>query len=372
VTLPRSQHLILVFLAIASLVVNLLCLKEWGIRHGADTQRYLQGAENLLASHPLQDKQSSYLGYVAVVGVCRALAIGERGVVAFQIVVAALATLAVYELGRRLSGSLAGVLAAAFFVINVDLARWHVYLLTDSLYMSLVLLTTWMIARAPRSAMWWYVGAGLMVLFTGFVRPNGWLFVPIALIYWIAQTSMTRRLKWSAAVAVLLTFAGSLTFIGAFRNAIELERPDLSLREGVVVWNFPGWRRSMPPEPDMQAGLVGSIRYGARHPWATGRLAATRVAVELAHARPFYSAAHNAAILIILALVYPLVVLGFLRYRRQPLTLLIAAVIGSDLLVVAGTFADWDGRFLLHTFPLMGVLAACEATRWLVPDAVRT
>lgn len=94
--------------------------------------------------------------------------------------------------------------------------------------------------------MWWHVGAALIVLFIAFLRLNGWLFVPIALTYWVAQTSVRRPRKWTAAASVSLMFAGSLMFIGAFRNAIRLERPDLSLLDGVVIWNFQGWRLSMP------------------------------------------------------------------------------------------------------------------------------
>ena len=44
--------------------------------------------------------------------------------------------------------------------------------------------------------------------------------------------------------------------------------------------------------------------------------------------------------------------------RRKPLAQLAIAVILAHLLVVALTFADWDGRWLLYVLPLIGLLAA--------------
>ena len=352
-----------VALVAASVVVNVAIAAAVGIQEGFDTRVFRSGAAHMLAGEPLQGKEPSYRGYSALLAVCRTAGIGERGAIAFQFAVAALATLALFALGRSLGGVTAGVLAAAFFVVDIDVARWHVYLLTDSLYMSLVVLTTWSVHRASSGSWLSFAGAAAIVACAAILRPNGWLLLPIALIYWIVRTSAKPPLKLAASVAVLLSFAGALAFGGTSRVAFQSERPDESLRQGVLISNFDGWRLAMPADAASgEPGVGRVVSYILRHPWATTKLAAARVGIELAHARPFYSTAHNVVVLGMLALIYPLVVLGFARHADQPLMWLMAAIVISDFLVVAATFADWDGRFLLHTFPLMAVCAASGAT----------
>jgi hypothetical protein len=349
-------------LVAASIIVNVAIVAAVGIQEGFDTRVFRSGAAHMLSGEALQGKEPSYRGYAALLAVCGTVGIGERGAIAFQFGVAALATLALFALGRSLGGVTAGALAAAFFVVDVDVARWHVYLLTDSLYMSLVVLVTWSVHRAARGSWPARAGAAAIVACAAALRPNGWLLVPIASIYWITRTSLGSSLKFAASVAVLLAFAGTLASGGTSRGAFQSERPDESLRQGVLISNFDGWRLTMPADAAPgEPGVGGILSYILRHPWATTKLAAARVGIELAHARPFYSRAHNVVVLGMLALIYPFVAMGFARYADQPLVWLMAAIVVSDLLVVAATFADWDGRFLLHTFPLMMVLASAGA-----------
>lgn len=56
---------------------------------------------------------------------------------------------------------------------------------------------------------------------------------------------------------------------------------------------------------------------------------------------------------------YLLAVVGLFTTLRESLARLLIAVMAGNLLVVALTWADWDGRFLLYIFPLIGIFAAC-------------
>jgi hypothetical protein len=90
-----------------------------------------------------------------------------------------------------------------------------------------------------------------------------------------------------------------------------------------------------------------------------GVRAVNRVAAEIAHVRGHYSTAHNAAVVALLAVVYPLAIAGFARRRRRPLSLLMLAVVAGHIAIVAVTFYDYDGRYLLYVFPLIVVFASC-------------
>ena len=100
---------LLVCLALASILVNILFLTWFGIHTGNDTFRYLTGAEDLLNGRPFRIPfMSQYLGYVGVVALSSVAGTGLTGIVALQLVAAALAALALFDLGRQLCGRLRG------------------------------------------------------------------------------------------------------------------------------------------------------------------------------------------------------------------------------------------------------------------------
>jgi hypothetical protein len=132
--------------------------------------------------------------------------------------------------------------------------------------------------------------------------------------------------------------------------------PAEMLRRGQTIWAFDGWRIEMPPDAvfnDGHPAPADAIVYAWRHPASTVTLMAARVAVHFAHVRPYFSAAHNAFVVVWLAPVYVLAAWGFWRWRRHPLSLWCLAVIATQTAIVALTHADWDGRYLAHVLPLM-------------------
>jgi hypothetical protein len=95
------------------------------------------------------------------------------------------------------------------------------------------------------------------------------------------------------------------------------------------------------------------------------------VLTELAHARPFYSRSHNLAISPFLPPFYLLAALGFVVVRKQRLAWLLAGIIAGHVAVIGLTFADWDGRFLRHFLPLVGVLFARGLLHAIDPHRLR-
>ncbi|HZR25939.1 MAG TPA: glycosyltransferase family 39 protein [Vicinamibacterales bacterium] len=346
---------------VASLVVNLGLLAMTGVHIGGDTVRYVEGAGNLLSGRPLEGMQALFPGYIALVAASAKLGAGTLGVVVVQIAVAALATLALFRIGRRLSNVACGTIAALLFALNVDLARWHLFVLTDSLYISLVIIATYAAHEAAERGGWRYVAASVLVLVAATLRPHGRVLIVSAALYWIARRPTLRRdavVAYAAAAILLIALAVTT---GATLRA-EAETPGRWLGNGVVIWSDTASQLSMPHDAVVDPAAAGAtstapLRYAARHPIATLRLAVTRVSVELWHARRFYSRAHNAAVVALLGVTYACAVVGFLRRRHQPIAWLMAIVVASHLAFVAATFADWDGRFVLYVLPLIDVFA---------------
>ena len=234
------------------------------------------------------------------------------------------------------------MLAAGFFVIDYAIARWHLYLLTDSLYISLVAVATWATHRAVGRGARAYLAACAVLLMAALVRPNGWLMVPVAAIYWIARSGLGRRMKRAAAAGVVLVCLGGAATIAVVQFGDEaIARRSLTAEQRRQRLPFAGvmtLRQRLNP---------------ARMP--------LRLAIELAHVQPKSSIRHNVMVVAVLAVVYPLAVVGFVKSRGQPLARLMAAIVAGHLMVIAVTFFDRDGRYLLYFFPLLIVFAASGA-----------
>jgi 4-amino-4-deoxy-L-arabinose transferase-like glycosyltransferase len=351
--------------ALAILFAGYPALCAWLLTHGGirvvgDGVVYVQAAEDLSQGRPLPEFLRSRFVYVCLIAICQCTGIGLGALVAFQILSAGIAAIALYDLGRRLCGPWAGIVAAAILLLNPDLIRWHAFILTDSLYISSVIIASWAMNWALLHGKVGYgLAIGILAL-AAFLRPNGWILVFLAGCYWFFSLTTRLRVRVAGISLAGIAFVAGCFFVLVFHPGLLTNSPDTMLRRGEVIWGFPASRLSMPSETDTDdGGLSGAIGYVLRHPLASTKLAAVRVFTEMAHTRPFYSRAHNLFCLIFLVPVYVLAVSGFLRRCRQPLAWLLMVVIVSHLLVQAVNYADWDGRFLLYVLPLIGVLAAC-------------
>jgi 4-amino-4-deoxy-L-arabinose transferase-like glycosyltransferase len=353
----RQRRMAALLLISLFLLMNLAILMAIGVRIAGDSPRYLDGAENLLRGLPLQERQAYYIGYLLLIAFCRLIGVGVAGVIAIQLMMAGLAACALYDLGRRLHGESAGLFAAGLFVLNPDIARWNAYILTDSLYISLVILAVWSTQKAFELGRYWYLLAAAVLASATLIRPNGSVLILVSLLY-LTSGIKDRNLRRLTTCAVLLaSILGALALLRSYTLHFG-DNPVTALRYGVT--GISEWDVVMPSEPEPFAGeWTDLIGYIARHPFASLRLGATRVVIELIHARPFFSFRHNALLLLSLPVIYLLALAGLrLSINRSAARLIVLTVI-AHLAVVAATYADWDGRFLLHVLPLICLLSSC-------------
>jgi hypothetical protein len=348
----------------ASLAMSAVVIGARGIQLGTDAGRYIPAAQELLAGHiPTAQRASSYLGFETILAAVIALTGRPQAVVWVNALAVAIAAAVVAALAGQLSGSLADAAAAAVFVANIEFAVWSGYVLTDALYAAAVVFAVAAIYFAGERRGGTYAVAAAAALFAALVRPNGWLLVPVALVYLIG-----RRRPSLAAIAVL-AFAALTLIIAPRVSEVDSVKPEQALVEGRVIWGSDAWRVSMPAPLRPVADWSEGLQYGLEHPLASLRLAAVRIGAELLHARPFYSRNHNLVVVAFYMPLYALALLGLWRARAQPLARLIAITVGAHLALVGVTFADWDGRFLIHVAPLITVLAGSGLSSAVSRDA---
>jgi hypothetical protein len=346
--------------------VNLGILAWSGVSSGGDTGIYLDGARQLMAGEPLTARQPSYLGYIVVVAFFTATGLGLVGLVVAQIAAATLAAAAVYRLAVAIGGSVAGVLAVLFFALDFETNRWHAYVLADSLYTSALAIAVWLVhdAGARGSSARRRAGAAVVLIVAALIRPEGWFLIPAAAIYWVLRGVPANSGRALGVGAVALGCAALVIVLAPrLQGNVQAVGPGEMLRQGQTIWDYDGWRLSMPDAAAADradGGAADAVAYALRHPVSTLRLMAARLFVHFAHVRPFFSTPHNLYSIAWLVPVYALAIYGAWS-ASGPLVWWIAAAIGTQTLVVALTHADWDGRYLAHVLPIIYPFAGTGA-----------
>ncbi|MDQ2770081.1 MAG: glycosyltransferase family 39 protein, partial [Bacteroidota bacterium] len=160
----------------------LVQLYFWHKFHGPhfvnDSARYLEYARNIAERGYFEPGHNlRYVLYPLFQSGWLRLGLGWPGIVVGQMAVSALATRAIYRGTRRLAGGVSGAaaLATLAFIAWPDIQQFNVFLLTESLFISLVALAfgAFTRVRAGRPANWAVL---LLVLaLATLARPNGFL-----------------------------------------------------------------------------------------------------------------------------------------------------------------------------------------------------
>ena len=352
------------------LLVN-LALMPHGVFAGGDSPRYVDGGQDLAAGQPLTvEKGVSYLGYIGLVAGSMAAGLSLYGVVIAQLAAALAAIAAIYDLGRSLGGHRAGMVAAGLLAADAWLGVQNFVVMTDALYSSLVVIATWAIYRAGERGGWNFLIALAAAVTAASVRPNGYLLIPIGLMYVIWRRIPDRRWRWAGIAVVLAALLAAAALPSWLHGEVAAENPGGGFQIGLTVWRWPQrlyWLVLMPPDPALDGGdWLTVARYGLAHPLATGWLMIVRVAIHFANVRPDASLLMNVTSSLWLAWVYPLAAIGFVQNRRGAagaLAGLCLAIIGAHTAVVALTWADQHGRFLFYVLPLLYLFAAAAVSR---------
>jgi hypothetical protein len=270
----------------ASLATNFAVLANHGVFLRGDSLRYVDRANRVFHHVEFSGKQGSYSGYIFFLVFLRYLHLSSVGVVTVQICVSAAAGLALYELAKHLAGRMAGLLAAFLFLLNPDIFRWNLFVLTDALYIDFVILAWWAIWKASGS-LWAKTLSFAVVLFPSSIRPNGWPLPLIAVSYWILLQLKNRLAKLVLIAALFISFGYGLSRVRFFVSGIENESPLRALANRVIIWGYPHPFEGATTSNSVDWRKMGL--YVVRNPISTTKVAGLRVAAEFGHVRPFYS-----------------------------------------------------------------------------------
>lgn len=241
----------------------------------ADSEWYLRYAHALLAGKPIGGHMDDilYMGYNFLLALL--LAIGKQpvAVLFLQSVTAGLAVILVYQIARMLFNRTTAIIASYLYCYYTwPITLWSVYILSDSFFITLLLLCVFFLIKALDSGrrtfqILFVVTACYVLIF----RPTGILIIGCVVIYLLINANRKRLVEWlhryrwvlggAAATALLALVYGWAT------GRLDPFMESLRFNAKMVLYNIyaKGWiyDRATPADhsykPDYEIDVMDSL-----------------------------------------------------------------------------------------------------------------
>ena len=349
----------LLLLVVGSLAPELVRFVGVGPKIAPDSAAYLNAAEGL----PSVDAEWwGKILYVLLLRIGQGMGSAEWFAVCLQFLAASAAGIALVDLGTRNGTSRPGWLAAAVWLLNPQTAQWTSVVMTDSAFMSLMLLVLWAVMRALAGRGRW-ASALLPALMVGMLRPNGLLAIAAVSVLWIWSSGRSHSVVHAAlpariasTVVVVVTVVLVIGLSPAHRSGTggADDRPLVRLVAGEVVWGETAWSRPMPPPPDTDRSLGALVRYATSEPVPTIDIGLRRIVVEVIQVRPHYPLPVNIVVGGTMLLYLGAAILGAATAAGRVLRRPVLALALPMLAAIGATWASPEGRFGWAVLVLLG------------------
>ena len=349
-------------------LVQVLFWRKFGGPHFVnDSARYLEYARGIAERGYFEPGHNlRYVLYPLFQSLWLRLGLGWPGIAAGQMAVSALATRAIYRGTRRLApgGRTAAALATLAFIAWPDIQQFNVFLLTESLFISLVALSFGAFTKIKAGRPHDWALLLLVLALAVLARPNGFVVgLAAALAGLDALRRRPDRRPWRAALLGLVLLAPLLW--AALNHQLATFYLMDTYQRGELIFRYQLWAVHQPAPLNMPppgTGPAARVLYFAAHnPIYLGRLMLGKLFVFVSYLKPHYSLAHRVLGVLVLWPAYFLAARGARRRGIwRPARVYLAGVFLLQTAIVMLTVDDWDVRFLAPVLPVVFVLATLE------------
>ncbi len=304
-----------------------------------------------------------YAGHILPVLIVRLVGLPVASLYLSQIAVAGVAFVAFVKLlEQTLSAQSSVIFGSVLFAVCPFYQSWTPYLSSDSIFANLLVIAIYLLVNSKYDSKFRRL-LYIMLLIVPFFRPVGFLFIPVAILYWLSNKSPLFKRA--------ICFFGVYFCILALAILIILNYPNNYYyaghnSEANIICGYPGNLGPYIVTPYSQE--KGILRFFFENPQMTWRLMLSRLVKSFWMTRPYFSTRHNLFIAIGLVPYYILAGIGFVH-------LLISRTIKRDQYLLPGVLlflvpsvifcADWANRFILPEFVFVLILVSIGVDRLL-------
>lgn len=193
---------------------------ENGFPRTHDSYWYIDRANELIQNFKISPDFNGifYIGYYGLLALILLIFKTEVVMVILQVIINALSVLLVYRISEMVFSRRVAVIASLIFVFSYEIKRWSVYILTDSIFISSLLLCIYFLLLFKESKLkkYLYLFTASMVYMV-FLRPAGVITAAFIVIYLLLSVDYKNLLRYLPKRPILCGTAAVMTiFVSVF------------------------------------------------------------------------------------------------------------------------------------------------------------
>lgn len=181
-----------------------------------DSYWYLDYSREFLQSLTIKPDFNGifYFSYYGLLAIVLKVFRSDLAMVLIQVALNTVCVVFLYLIARDIFGRWTAVIASYFYIMSRELKMWSLYILTDSLYVSILIISVFLWVRFEKEKKRKYLFAFLgCMLYLSFLRPAGLIIVAFFMLYLVLKIDIKKAaLRWRKNKMILIA---ALLFIGA-------------------------------------------------------------------------------------------------------------------------------------------------------------
>ncbi len=340
-------------------VLQAVLLAVHGINIDGEAGKYVYEANRLLLGESLSG--NNFIFYIVSIALIFASIKAGAGfylAILVQLLLNLLATVSFYRLTRRLSDKRTATIFTLVLIFFYPYQQFNVFLQTESIYYSLVLLLTCYLLNLSSLSAQSLIHILLFLTVLTVTRPTGLLLSIPTFLYlhyrFIAPKYHFRIIP----VYVAALIAGAVLFNRILGSGGELNFILPFVQEHIIcgVPTRPVTGTTFSPEDN---SITGILNYFVSHPGQVLRLGIVKSGYFFGVYRDYFSPLHNTLKVSAFMVLYVFVIIGTVKWFHQKKILLVFpfTLIFLTWMTVVFTCDDWHNRFVLCLIPSFLLLA---------------
>lgn len=359
----NNTHLIWGLLVLIWAIIQTVLYHQSGIKTGYDSAFYLYHAKELLSFDFPVGRGIWYMGYITFLAIFLGIGFSLEHIIFLQITLSLIALISLYKSAKTISGNKeTGFITAALYIFWIPLQEWNVFLYTESLFTSCLIISFCLLLRVKTLKELLLLFPFL--LFTCSIRPTGLGFFFALSAYLASLILQKSKFKGYRQVVAIALFSLSLILIIFMLESYELIE---SYAKAEII--YPNISLGVTPPDDLiipdddQFNVFQLFYFVLYNPIYFFKLCIIKLFLFFGNIKPYFSLLHNLYILLLLYPIYIFAYRGYRKLQNPPIKLFFSVYILVQGLTIMLTTENWDGRFLVPVLPFIFVLASIDINR---------
>jgi 4-amino-4-deoxy-L-arabinose transferase-like glycosyltransferase len=297
-----------------------------------------------------------YWGYPTVLAVFyQMFGNNDTLVVVFQILLSSICIIPLYKTAEILFNRDCGIISAAIYIFSWELFRWDVYILTDSVALSVSIIMLYFVTRyIEKPSLGMSIPAIMILVIAFFVRPTMIVYITVAFIFLISKL-LKKKTPLTILILVFLVLFGVLVYFilkGSINVDIYVTHYINQIKSGWVISGMPDHRIDISQDFDknhlaMITGIASMVvrRWLAFWYIFVHEFSTVHKLINFAYLAPIYAFCITA-------------IISSIRNKMLQKISFILAIALSFSVFHAFTEVDFDWRYRIPVLPGLIVLSS--------------